>query len=659
MATKVFDWQKSTHPEGAKQLWGPFYTSPTPPAPWTLDPSLIFDPNFLRDPQSMIVGRDTVTGQDLTGHQQTARGLADGIYNLPKTVLDTMVGHAGPAAAARELGLTAGDWVSGQVAPIVKPVVDNTVSWWTQPASKHKAKKAAASAPPPPKPAFSPMGGSGAASFIVANESSGNPNAQNPRSSAGGLHQFIDSTWLEVVKKHGASSGDPQLQQMATKIQVDKSGRHYVADPAWRNIILSAKTNPTASTLMADAHMAKDIVPQMTRALGRTPTQQEAYYGWFSGANKGALVASMPDTTRAGSIYGADAIRSNPQIFPQGAATPIATVKARLKLKGTASGDSPASNILAQASVQLPGPPPSAKAPAPQDFTRAEEILASLRPEGFDAKRAKSQADKLWLAGLMGGVESNEGGIPGMLARMASGGFKADALADDRNWTMEQQAKEMERAWKAKGLDLELTKSGTRAAESALAAQLSHSNASDVWKYDLEKAKLGMPDLTPSAWGTVTIPTVGQDGKVTYSVMDIGAETTRGRALAADVANSAFGGANFANIPPEKKTTWQQYLFAKQRQAQGVPGADAQYWGVFAQEIVESPHKAQLLGGSGNELQAEVAKAVARGGNAKDAEIGVVASMLMRKAQSNPEAMIPFMQQALGYGLEGPRFLAQ
>lgn len=38
--------------------------------------------------------------------------------------------------------------------------------------------------------------------YVVGRESNGNPYAKNPRSSALGLHQFIDSTWSDMMRKH-------------------------------------------------------------------------------------------------------------------------------------------------------------------------------------------------------------------------------------------------------------------------------------------------------------------------------------------------------------------------------------------------------------------------------------------------------------------------
>src|SRR5882724_12794882 len=55
-------------------------------------------------------------------------------------------------------------------------------------------------------------------------ESSLKPNAQSGSSSATGLFQFIDQTWLGLVKEHGAQHG---LGNFAAAISRDSDGRYH------------------------------------------------------------------------------------------------------------------------------------------------------------------------------------------------------------------------------------------------------------------------------------------------------------------------------------------------------------------------------------------------------------------------------------------------
>src|SRR3569833_4230852 len=66
-------------------------------------------------------------------------------------------------------------------------------------------------------------------------EASLKPNAQSHSSSAAGLFQFIDQTWLGLVKEHGARHG---LSGSAAAIAKDASGR-YTASGEVKSAILS------------------------------------------------------------------------------------------------------------------------------------------------------------------------------------------------------------------------------------------------------------------------------------------------------------------------------------------------------------------------------------------------------------------------------------
>src|ERR1700747_1835483 len=78
-------------------------------------------------------------------------------------------------------------------------------------------------------------------------ESSLKPNAQSSSSSAAGLFQFIDQTWLGLVKEHGERSG---MASYAAAITKDADG-HYHADPGQKQAILALRKDPDVSALMA------------------------------------------------------------------------------------------------------------------------------------------------------------------------------------------------------------------------------------------------------------------------------------------------------------------------------------------------------------------------------------------------------------------------
>src|ERR1700761_4038440 len=79
-------------------------------------------------------------------------------------------------------------------------------------------------------------------------ESSLKANAQSNTSSAGGVFQFVDQTWLGLVKNHGAKYG---LSSMAGAINVAPDGRFRAATDADRQAIIALKKDPQISALMA------------------------------------------------------------------------------------------------------------------------------------------------------------------------------------------------------------------------------------------------------------------------------------------------------------------------------------------------------------------------------------------------------------------------
>jgi hypothetical protein len=115
-------------------------------------------------------------------------------------------------------------------------------------------------------------------------ESSLNPQAHAPTSSARGLFQFIDGTWLEVVEKHGAKHG---LGSAATSIERDASGLPVVRDPARRAAILKLREDPYISGLMA-GELALDNAARLQEKLGRAAKPVELYMAHFLGAGGAA-----------------------------------------------------------------------------------------------------------------------------------------------------------------------------------------------------------------------------------------------------------------------------------------------------------------------------------------------------------------------------------
>ncbi|RZJ79149.1 MAG: lytic transglycosylase domain-containing protein, partial [Brevundimonas sp.] len=78
-------------------------------------------------------------------------------------------------------------------------------------------------------------------------ESALNPSARARTSSAAGLFQFIEQTWLSTVKRHGAQHG---YGQYADLIHQGSDGRWRV-DGSARNVVMDLRFDADAASTMA------------------------------------------------------------------------------------------------------------------------------------------------------------------------------------------------------------------------------------------------------------------------------------------------------------------------------------------------------------------------------------------------------------------------
>lgn len=111
-------------------------------------------------------------------------------------------------------------------------------------------------------------------------ESSLKPAAQSSSSSATGLFQFVDQTWLGLVKNHGAKYG---LGSMADAITQGNDGRYRAGNDTDRHAILELRKNPQVASLMAGEYSSASAASLKT-ALGREVCGGELYAAHFLGA---------------------------------------------------------------------------------------------------------------------------------------------------------------------------------------------------------------------------------------------------------------------------------------------------------------------------------------------------------------------------------------
>ena len=153
-------------------------------------------------------------------------------------------------------------------------------------------------------------------SYLMAQasrESSFDPSAKASTSSATGLYQFVEQSWLGVVKEHGAEHG---MGWAADAITRNASGRYVVRDPAARQAILGLRNDPTAASLMAAEH-ASDNKDALESSLGRPATGTDLYMAHFLGLGgaRSFLNAMEANPGRSGASMFPAAARANRNIF--------------------------------------------------------------------------------------------------------------------------------------------------------------------------------------------------------------------------------------------------------------------------------------------------------------------------------------------------------
>ena len=138
-------------------------------------------------------------------------------------------------------------------------------------------------------------------------ESNFNPTAGASTSSARGLFQFIDQTWLGTVKEAGSQLGYGKYADVITK---DSSGGYSVGNASDRAAVMKLRDDPDAASSMAGV-LTQSNSFKLTGKIGRRPTDAELYMAHFMGVGgAGKLISSAEDSPNANAA----------QMFPNAAA---------------------------------------------------------------------------------------------------------------------------------------------------------------------------------------------------------------------------------------------------------------------------------------------------------------------------------------------------
>ena len=198
----------------------------------------------------------------------------------------------------------------------------------------------------------------------ASQESGLDPKADNPHSSAAGLFQFTQSTWIEMIHRHGAAAG---LDSYAEAIQSDGHGHLHITDPQIRQKILALRHDPKVSARIA-AEYAKDNKRYLETHLGRAVSGHDLYLAHFLGAAGALKVLERKDHSPRRSASGLlpDAAQANPTIFQDPRSHKPRTVAALYK-----AVQAHYNRALSQVAQLTPRPEPaSASAAAPTGSSR-------------------------------------------------------------------------------------------------------------------------------------------------------------------------------------------------------------------------------------------------------------------------------------------------
>ncbi len=171
-------------------------------------------------------------------------------------------------------------------------------------------------------------------------ESNFDPKATASTSSAKGLFQFIEQTWLGTVKEAGGQLGYGQYADAITK---SPSGSYSVSDPAAKAEILKLRDDPVASSAMAGV-LTQSNSFKLTGEIGRRPNDAELYMAHFMGvAGASKLINNAAQNPNAsGAALFPNAAAANRSIFydQSGSARSVSQVYGVLSSRYTAAANS-------------------------------------------------------------------------------------------------------------------------------------------------------------------------------------------------------------------------------------------------------------------------------------------------------------------------------
>lgn len=160
-------------------------------------------------------------------------------------------------------------------------------------------------------------------------ESGMNPQARSGASSAAGLFQFVEQTWLSTLKQHGSKYGYARYAELISK---GPDGRYHVDGAEARRAVMDLRLDPHAASLMA-GELAADHAAYLRGRTGRQPTAGELYAAHFLGPQGSARLIEAVENTpgaTAAKLFPEAARANRPIFYPDGRPASVAQLYANL-----------------------------------------------------------------------------------------------------------------------------------------------------------------------------------------------------------------------------------------------------------------------------------------------------------------------------------------